>query len=534
MKNSEVIAVRKELKIPIPWPKNFYLEPEGKKILKTLVEKKLFTEDIAGILGKTIHAIEHVYSRAKIRMSKRQSISWNNKMNEVMFEGFLESVKYGKGPRRNELKSEILKKINSVRDSDVPEIRNWNAVYLHMGFMLLEKRRAWGSKSKVADNGTNLNKKKEISPEEFNQNMGKYTNLALKFLREFGPVNADKISDKIDVSPQMVFRVVDELVQRGYQVVKDSEGRFRLSTLETKIVASEHHWRPITRILIWSGSELGSIGQQAHLLKTIYHTIIPEEKPDFVIALGNIMVGNLSAAKRNETFLKLEQEYEDSYEKKKKSSELLYQAQIDYILDVIGDEAMTCLSGHKCNTYFISGLRELSFIKEGFEDPLENICNKRREKKRFKHQDWFYFGRNIHMFRIINTGKPIGVLALTSKKTPFRGVYTRGYRPRKTSSAIAGWLINTLRTKGVGDYPRVVIWTDGVGVFTALGDSEAATFISLPKLAVTDPTELELDTPPNLGCVIIDLTFNERGELKENGIECKFRNLAPYVNERGY
>ena len=140
----------------------------------------------------------------------------------------------------------------------------------------------------------------------------------------------------------------------------------------------------------------------------------------------------------------------------------------------------------------------------------------------------------MHMFRIINTGKPVGVLALTSKKSPFRGAYTRGYRPRKTSSSIAGWLINTLRTKGVGDYPRVILWTDGVGVYTGLGDSEATTFISLPKLAVTDPTELELDTPPNLGCMIIDLTFNEAGELKPNGIEWKFRNLAPYISERGY
>ncbi|MBI2669579.1 MAG: hypothetical protein HYX20_00300 [Candidatus Yanofskybacteria bacterium] len=390
-------------------------------------------------------------------------------------------------------------------------------------------------KNFAKNQSTGVNKKKkEISPEEFKKNVGKYTDRALKFLREFGPANADKISDEIEISAQMVFRVVEELARRGYQVVKDPDGRFRLSTSEAKTVATEHHWRPTTRILIWSGAELGGIGQQADLLKTVYHTIVPEEKPDFVIALGNVIVGNLSAVKRNETFLELEQEYEEDYKKKKKISELLYQAQIDYILNVIGDEAMTCLPSHRCNTYFISGLKEQSFIKQGFEDPLENICDQRRELKGAKHQDWFYFGRNMHMFRIINTGKPVGVLALTSKKNPFRGAYTRGYRPRKTSTSIAGWLINTLRTKGVNDYPRVIIWTDGVGVYTALGDSEASTFISLPKLAVTDPTELELDTPPNLGCVIVDLTFNEHGELKQNGIEWKFRNLAPYINERGY
>ncbi len=387
-----------------------------------------------------------------------------------------------------------------------------------------------------------VNKKREVTSEEFKKNIGNYTDRVLKFLREFGPANADKISDEIDISAQMVFRVVEELARRGYQVVKDPDDRFRLSTSEAKTVASEHHWRPTTRILIWSGAELGSIGQQAHLLKTVYHTIIPEEKPDFVIALGNIIIGNLSAAKRNETFLELEQEkeYEEDNtnkkkkKKKKKISELLYQAQVDYVLNVIGDEVMTCPSSHKCSTYFISGLKELSFIKQGLVDPLENICDQRRELKGAKRQDWFYFGRNMHMFRIINTGKPVGVLALTSKKNPFRGAYTRGYRPRKTSTSIAGWLINTLRNKGVGDYPRVILWTDGVGVYAALGDSEAATFISLPKLAVTDPTELELDTPPNLGCVIVDLTFDEHGELKSNGVEYKLRNLAPYINERGY
>ncbi len=377
------------------------------------------------------------------------------------------------------------------------------------------------------------NKAKGISPEEFQKNISKYADKVLKFLRDFGPANADTISEGVDVSAQMVFRAVEEGARRGYQIVKDADGKFRLPTSEVKTVTSEHHWRPTTRILVWSGSELGSIGQQAHLLKTVYHTIVPEEKPDLIIGLGNIVVGNLSAAKRNETFLELGQEYEED-RKRRKTSELLYQAQVDYAVNVIGDEAMTCPLGHKAKTYFISGLKEQSFIKQGFEDPLENICRQRYEKRGRKQQDWFYLGRNMHMFRIINTGKPVGVLALTSKRSPFRGAYTRGYRPRKTSSSIAGWLINTLRTKGVGDYPRVILWTDGVGVYTGLGDSEATTFISLPKLAVTDPTELELDTPPNLGCVIVDLTFNEAGELKPNGIEWKLRNLAPYISERGY
>ena len=422
-----------------------------------------------------------------------------------------------------EKKQELLK---LLADSNI----DWLEVFKNFpGFNKIQLTN-FAKKQKVT-----VSKKEEISPEEFQKNINKYADQVLKFLRDFGPASANTISEGVSISAQMVFRAIEEMARRGYQVVKDANEKFRLPTSEVKIVTSEHHWRPTTRILVWSGSELGSIGQQAHLLKTVYHTIVPEEKPDLIIGLGNVVIGNLSSAKRNETFLELGQEYEED-RKRKKVSELLYQAQVNYVVNIVGDEAMTCPSSHKVKTYFISGLKEQSFIKQGFEDPLENICRQRYEKKgrRRKQQDWFYLGRNMHMFRIINTGKPVGVLALTSKRSPFRGAYTRGYRPRKTSSSIAGWLINTLRTKGVGDYPRVILWTDGVGVYVGLGDSEATTFISLPKLAVTDPTELELDTPPNLGCMIVDLTFNEAGELKPNGIEWKFRNLAPYISERGY
>lgn len=378
--------------------------------------------------------------------------------------------------------------------------------------------------------------KKLISQTEFKKNLNKYADKTLKLLRQHGALDPKVISDEVEISPQMVYRVIHELAHRGYQVVKNPDGRFELSNTKTGVVAaSEHHWRPNTRILIWAGAELGSVGQQADLLKTVYTTIVPEEKPDFIIALGNVIVGNLSKAKKNETFLDVENEYRGSSEDKKISlTELNYQAQIDYVTNIVGPDAMTCGHGHKCNTYFISGLREQTFIKHGLEDPLEKICNARLLQTGRKNQDWFYFGRNIHAFRVINTGKPICVLAMTSKKNPFRGAYTRGYRPRKTSTSIAGWLINTLRVRGVSEYPRIVLWSDGVGVFTTLGDSEATMFISLPKLAVTDSTELELDTPPNLGCVLIDLTFNEAGELKPNGIEWRFRNLAPYVRERGF
>ena len=149
MKKSEIAGIRKELKIPIPWPKAFHLTPKGKNILKALIEKKLFPEDIADVLDKTVNSIWHIYSRAKIRMPKPQYLSWNDEMDNVMFDGFRKSINYGRGRQRNDLQSEILKKINDARNPNVPEIKSWNAVSQHMKTIPSEKRLSWGGKIKT-------------------------------------------------------------------------------------------------------------------------------------------------------------------------------------------------------------------------------------------------------------------------------------------------------------------------------------------------------------------------------------------------
>lgn len=77
MKNSEIVDIRKKLKIPKSWPAGFSLKPEGKKILKTLVDKNLSTEEIAKILNKTIASIHCIYSRTKIKIP-RQAVNDEN------------------------------------------------------------------------------------------------------------------------------------------------------------------------------------------------------------------------------------------------------------------------------------------------------------------------------------------------------------------------------------------------------------------------------------------------------------------------
>lgn len=384
-----------------------------------------------------------------------------------------------------------------------------------------------------------------VTENQFRRNLEKYAADILSYFKEHRMGSVEDISQAVGLNTQMVYRAIDELSSRGYQIVRLSSGEFELSSSEVKSKSvTQHYWRPTTRILAWCGSEFGSIGQQGDLVATVYQTIAKEEKPDFIIGLGNIVQGPLTPARRNETFLEIEKGMRmrkseaGSHKKNKKKrnvAELHYRAQVSYVSSV-GGNIMSHDSAKPPKTYFVSGLRESDFVKKGFEDPLEALCRMRaaERKKAGKKADWFYLGRSMHYFKIINTGEPVGVLVLTSKRRPFRGVYTRGHRPKKTSSAIAGWLINLLRTRGVEEYPRVVIWSDGTGVYTKLGDSEATTFISLPKLSVTDPGDLEMDTPPNVGCVIIDIMFDHEGRLRPNGVEVKFRNLAPYVKERSY
>lgn len=80
MKNSEIADIRKKLKIPKSWPAGFSLKPEGKKILKTLVDKNLSTEEIAKILNKTIASIHCIYSRAKIKIPRQTVNDKNGKL----------------------------------------------------------------------------------------------------------------------------------------------------------------------------------------------------------------------------------------------------------------------------------------------------------------------------------------------------------------------------------------------------------------------------------------------------------------------
>lgn len=154
MEKERVVKIIKKLKIPKPWPAGFYLKPEGKRILKTLAAERINAEEIAKLIGKSINSVYNMYTRSKIGLPRKASVSyrWNDKMDDAMFAGYRESAKYTKGADRNKLKLAVIQKINAVRDPKIPEIKNWVAVHLHMQEMPAGKKLPWGdNKAKLKD-----------------------------------------------------------------------------------------------------------------------------------------------------------------------------------------------------------------------------------------------------------------------------------------------------------------------------------------------------------------------------------------------
>lgn len=162
MEKAKITELTKKLKIPKPWPLGFSSKPEGKRILKALVNECLTADEISKVLNKNLNAIYHLYNRSKIKLlrSASEAYQWNSRMNDIMFDGYQKSTKYPKGDERNALQLFTIKKINTARDKNTREIKNWASVHLHMQNMPLEKKLVWGGNYSVSKK---LNKENDIA-----------------------------------------------------------------------------------------------------------------------------------------------------------------------------------------------------------------------------------------------------------------------------------------------------------------------------------------------------------------------------------
>jgi biotin operon repressor len=402
----------------------------------------------------------------------------------------------------------------------------------------------------------------------------------LKIILRKRLTSISELSHLVDIDRQLVFKTIRDLSERdGYDIrVNAKTGQVSLvtETGETappidvevgEILKGKEIFRDHLTIGVIAGLNLGSKQQDMPLLYTVYRTIVPQEGIDIMVINGGLVQGNLTPAKANETFLRhggyyllngekgeeaetvegeeLErpddlteklplngekgEEAEtvegEELERPKDLTEKLFRSQVEYV----ARNFPLTIGNRKVKTYVLSGLNEDTFRKHGL-NVVKAICERRRSLAGGP-SDLFYREGHIANFCMRNAGEPVNVLVFNSKKKPFRGAYTRSHRPQKTAVAVASWFRETLRNQGLQNYPKVVCWTDGRGVYTHKGDAAGMQFVSLAKLSGEDPTDLELDTSPNVGITIIRLEFDPEGKLKPNGIKVCFRDLAPYLSK---
>ncbi|GEM_PF-2753644 len=154
MKRDEILELRKNMDIPLKPSRSFYLKALGKKILLSLLKLGLSREEMVRVLNKpTAMAVEKMYNRAGIKLPKPKPENWfwNERMDQVMFDGFKESVNYSRGLERNKFRTELIKRINAVRDAGMVKITTWQSICAHMNKMSHDKQLSWGGDSNKAN-----------------------------------------------------------------------------------------------------------------------------------------------------------------------------------------------------------------------------------------------------------------------------------------------------------------------------------------------------------------------------------------------
>lgn len=370
----------------------------------------------------------------------------------------------------------------------------------------------------------------------------------LKTLTDRRVVSLDELADIADLDKKTLVKLLTYLAgERQYNIIVNEETEQVILDKDPQIGGAptsvgplvvsggkRPSFRPYLTIGFISSVFLGDRKQQLGLLKTFAQVIGPAEELDLAVINGGAILGHVSGRREDETFLdKLEflGFTKDANGKPLTKVERNFRAQCRYAAKMwprAGGE-------RPFKFYFVGGLPELTFRPYGF-DPVKQLCLERKailQSRGIDELDIIPCGYNTHGFELNNGGDNVSVLVINSKRKPFRGAYTRSHRAQVTARALAGWFLEAMR-HSLKSRPELVIWTDGNGIFTLQGRVADMTFCSLPKLASVGPTEIELDTSPNIGVVIVRLYFNDDGRLKRNGIEVKCINLAPNIEAKGW
>lgn len=417
-------------------------------------------------------------------------------------------------------RKEVQQKFNAELAGKPPfEDLSWDAMLMRL---IREER---NKKSEIGKLWKKLPKDNKTSaPKQIEKEHPSPEDIVLKILQK-GPSDIPTIAREIQLndpsgtSEEEAVRVVDVLYRRGYDIIYDRETKkislvtdpSQLPVLqidgnngETKEDRKRggEIFRYSYRIGVLHGTVLGSKYSNPTLLHTIYAKFKKEEV-DFVIHLGDITTGHLTAKRTGESFLPVDPESQTAY--------------------VLANYPVS----NTFKTYVISGTRDLTFkSKKGVViNVVRKICSDG------SRPDLIYRGDLSATFRVrgvrieaINPGEDY---APYSKSYPLQNIITNLISEEESLSP---------RTED----EAVIALVGGSHVYDRIksGNIHGILVPSLQSLTAYQKGKRKRGSGPTVGACVVELCFDENWKLKRNngrdGIKIKVLKLKKYQRENDY
>lgn len=311
-------------------------------------------------------------------------------------------------------------------------------------------------------------------------------------------------STKPKTSEEEAVKIIDALVRKGYDINYDrSTKRVILVTdpvtMEPlridpeKCQSRDPIYRHTYRVGLWSSAVAGSKFSQFTLLHTLYAKF-EAMGVDFIVG-SDLTAGLMAKRRRGEVFI------DDSEEQK------------DYVLRHFPRT-------NRIKTYIISGKRDLSFKSR--EDPAYNIvrdiCSARDDLIYRGDLSSTFFIKNARIV-VTNPGEDFAPYA---KSLPLQRIMENMYGENND---------------GTGNEDKEILALFGSHMYDDQPEYMIARGFLVPTLQAMTPHQRarrRRGFAPILGGVVLHLHFDDKWQLKENGIEVELINLTPYQQTNDY
>lgn len=386
--------------------------------------------------------------------------------------------------------------------------------------------------------------------EDFIKNLPQFATETISFLQKEPKTTIDALGDYFNLDPQSIVRILDyiaketpysiffdeaeekvELIVSDVSEQRDPE-RITVSQIKEK---GKRIFRDTITVCFMQGLKLGSRFQQMPVLYYLFQDIFPKWYVESVIVCGGLVAG---VVKDQDTFLyEMAETLGVERPKKRKKIDIVsfqYNLQAEYVARFF---PMLPKNIPADKVHIIGGLEEISFQKFGLQPIVPYIIEKRKKLHPNNiPQDMYFKGNHYHEFLFSVGGEELPLVVVTPKKKPWRGVYTRSYRPQKAAITFADKYRKELRSgqRTPEMIPRVIQWTDGSGYDIELATGGGFIFVSPPQLSVDDSVSQDIDSPSNFGVSMLQIFFDERGNVKPYGVKTFSLDLTRFQEKRGW